>query len=149
MIRSATLSRMRLIGLIALVSTAGFFGCAGGAGPMPCATTFVIDVSPSTVTADHMGAAPANQVVFMDVGSSPAPGQPTSGALCAYSQIISSVTWTSSDTLNVQLVTMPMPSGGTMVTATCMNATNGPVTITATQKSSGLQGTGTATLTCE
>jgi hypothetical protein len=147
----ARLPRMRLLGLIAAEVALLVCGCAGASGPSSagCPTSFVIDVTPAEGTADHMSAAPGNQVVFTDTGNSPTPGQPTGGTNCAYPQVVSTVTWKSSDSANVQLVTPSAPLGGATVTATCVGATDGPVTITASQMATGLQGTGTATLTCK
>jgi hypothetical protein len=140
---------MRLLGLIAAGVVLLLCGCAGAGSSAGCPTSFVINLSPGEGTADSSSAAPGNQVVFMDAGNSATPGQPASGTECVSNNLVSSVTWKSSDSVNVQLVTSPTPLGGMTTTATCVGATTVPVTITASQYSGGLNGTGTATLTCK
>jgi hypothetical protein len=89
-----------------------------------------------------MATAPGNQQEF----TATAAASTLSGSQsCVLSNVISSVTWTSSDTVNVQLTSPTYDQ----VVATCVGSTTGAVTITATQYAGGEQGKGTATLTCK
>ncbi len=119
-------------------------GCAGANSPsISNCTVAVLTVTPSVATVDHGMQAPGNQQTF--TATRVPTNQPVSSS-CVSNNVISQVMWTSSDTVNVQLVSNPDTS---TVTATCVGATAVPVTITATQFASGLQSPATATLTCK
>jgi hypothetical protein len=109
----------------------------------------VVGISPSSATADHTTVAPGNQQQFVAFGQFPTTnGCPTVTTATS----LSTVTWTTSDQSNVSIGNAP---GSTFGVATCINATAGPVTVTATQTGNtgvatraGKAVTGTATLTC-
>jgi len=136
---------MRLLGLIAAGVSVLLCGCVGPSAPSStgCPTTFVMNVTPTAGSATHGAQAPGNQVTF--TASDEIPGSPFPSK-CVLSNVISEVMWTSSDTVNVQLTSDPDTS---TVVATCVGATTVPVTITASQFVGGLNGAGTATLTCK
>ncbi len=104
-----------------------------------------LNVSPATATANHSAAAPGNQAQFA------ANGVVSSG--CATAQCINctpGVTWSVSDAVNVSLT--PGPMGQSVVIATCLGATSGAATLTATvpvTSGSAQTVSGTATLTCQ
>jgi hypothetical protein len=114
-------------------------GC--GNTPQSCDLTG-LSISPSTATADHGVSAPGNHVQF--VAGLVAKGQ------CAFGACVNcwGQTWTVSDPVNVSISNDALDNG----IATCLRATNGAVTITATAPVSGKSTqtvTGTATLTCK
>lgn len=106
-----------------------------------CALTG-LTVNPSSATADHALAAPGNQVQFF--------AGPVVKGQCAIAACIncSGQAWTVSDPVNVSISNNATDNG----TATCLGATNGAVTVTATapvSKNSTQTVTGTAALTCK
>jgi len=130
---------LRTVGL-ALVIT-GFLVSAGcGSTQQSCDLT-ALSVSPSSGNADHGMSSPGNQVQFF--AGPVTKGQCVSGG-CVN---CSGQTWTASDTVNVSISNNANDNG----TATCLGATNGAVTITATapvSTKSTKTVSGTATLTC-
>jgi hypothetical protein len=117
-------------------------GCAGG-GNQSCVTQTVLSVGPTSGTADHSAAAPGNQQQFVATTSA---GTSTPG--CAVPLVIAQVnaSWTTSDPLDTQISSGPLPSNGL---ATCINATSQPVTVTATYTAGTTTLTRIATLTCK
>ncbi len=102
-----------------------------------------LTVTPPSATADHTATAPGNQAQFA------ANGVISSGCVVpACVNCTQGVTWSVSDPMNVSLSPV---DGQSVVNATCMGATNGAVTVTATVPiTSGSSQTvsGTASLTC-
>ena len=136
---------MPSLGLIAV--TGLLCGCGTNHNPCVTGNGFEIGSSSSTNTANHASAVPANQVKFT-AASSPFV---ISGSGCAIPAIIATVnaTWTSSDSKDVTISSAADQTNGT---ATCVNATNGPVTITATAPKGSTVYTptsATTTLTCK
>ena len=101
----------------------------------------MFNITPTAGSADHAGMAPANQQQFQAQAVLP----PTVQG-CIYNNVISSLQWTSSDTVDIQLAANQQTGS---VVATCVNATETPATISVTQYRGGITGTGTATLTCK
>ena len=121
--------------------------CGCGTQNNPCVEGMDFRVVPAAGTASHLSAAPGNQVKFT------ATSQPyvISGSGCALPQIVASVqaTWTTSDAKNVSISSA---AGATNGLATCLGATSGAVTITATNTLNMPKTTptmATATLTCQ
>lgn len=101
-----------------------------------------LSIGPPNATADHVLAAPGNQVRFL--------AGPVTKGQCAIAACINcwGQTWTVSDAVNVSISNDASDNG----TATCLGATNGAVTVTATAPASNKSTrtvTGTATLTCK
>jgi len=101
-----------------------------------------LNVSPQNAVADHSAASPGNSDAFLAFSS----GMP--GGCSAAASNLNNVTWSVSDPTDVSISNSP---DNTFGTATCINATAGPVTITATLPASlndGKAVSGTATLSC-
>ena len=113
----------------------GLLGC-GTAAPN-CDSQLVFAVSPATGTADHAAKAPGNQQQFQDVGSYRA-AKP--GCAVPALAVLQQADWTVSDPVNVSISSA---KDGTNGLATCLGATPGPVTVTASGVAT------TATLTCQ
>jgi hypothetical protein len=131
---------------LALLFSVAAAGC--GVADQRCNTSVVDSVGPAAATADHLSAAPANQAQFT---ATAAPGATPEGSECAVPAIIVKLTpaWSVSDKINVKISSAQDATNGL---ATCVGATTGPVTVTATQvtASTGVsQIVGTATLTCK
>jgi len=114
-------------------------GC--GDSQQNCDLTALL-ISPTKATADHAVSAPGNHVQFF--------AGPVVKGQCALVACVNcwGQTWTVSDPINVSISNDANDNG----TATCMGATNGAVTITATAPVAGKSTqtiTGTATLTCK
>jgi len=126
--------RLKLVLLIAAIL--GGPGCS----QQTCRLTG-LSVTPPTATADHLAAAPGNQVQFFANAVLP------KGCATAACVNCSGQTWTVSDTVNVSISNNPGNNG----TATCLGATNGAVTVTATAPVGTTTQTviGTATLICK
>ena len=106
--------------------------CASGA----------LNVSPQNAVADHSAPTPANSQLFLAFGA----GLPV-GCVATQSNLIN-VVWSVSDPIDVSISNM---QGNTFGTASCINSTAVPVTITATLPASANHNksvSGTATLTC-
>jgi hypothetical protein len=123
-----------IIGLVALIE----ISCGGQTLDPKCVTG--IAVSPASATADHLLPSPGNQQQFFAFPqSSGVPG-------CVVPQgSISSVTWSVSDT---QDASISNAADATFGTATCKNATQNPVTVTAMLTVGGQILSGAATLSC-
>ncbi len=116
---------------------------------LSCGSTVVcafhsVNVSGSTsVAVDHSALPPGNQARFTAFGNDATAG-------CAFFQSnLMNVTWTVSDTQNVSISNTKDATYGV---ATCINATTGPVTVTATLPSdlnNGTTATGTSNMTCK
>jgi hypothetical protein len=134
---------MRRAGAALVFAVMLLTGCAvpGSVPATTCPTTFTLNVTPAAGAADHAAMAPGNQQQFVASATLP----PTVQG-CVYPQVISSVMWTSSDTVDIQLAANPQTS---TVVATCLSATGTPATITATQIVTGLAGKATVSMTCK
>jgi hypothetical protein len=100
-------------------------GC--GAASPNCTLTPELGLSPASATANHAAAAPGNQQKFTaDEGFT------TAQAGCGVPQIVALVypAWTVSDPLDVTISSAQDQTNGL---AKCVNATAGPVTLTATE----------------
>jgi hypothetical protein len=126
--------RSALSGLLLLLSVT-VIGC----GSTPCKVT-AISISPSTATIDHTSPAPGNQQAF-----SAFPNHNGCAALGVFLARYTDAVWSSSDPTDAPISNT---AGSTYGVATCLNAVNAPVTITATRTSSGQTLLGKATLTC-
>src|SRR6185312_15839798 len=121
--------------LMLCIALGAIAGC-GGTGPQNCGPVG-LNVTPTTVTADHVAAPPANSQTFSAAFQfSSNPGCPAVTAALVNSN------WTVSD----PSVHLSAPQA-TQVTATCTAASTSPATITATPVS-GEMFTGRASLTC-
>jgi hypothetical protein len=92
-------------------------------------------VNPASATADHAAAAPGNQTQFFVAYK----GVPNG---CAFSQVVPQADWTVSDTTDVSISSA---KDGTNGIATCLHATSGAATVTASYQGK----TATAQLTCK
>ena len=126
--------------LVSLLIASLLLGC--GNSRSSCSQIAALNVSPATATADHSAAPPGNTQQFLAFEVAP-PG-------CVTTQSSSvRVTWSVSDLTNVTIGSTPGSSNYGL--ATCVDATSGPVTVTANLPASLNAGTavsGTATLTC-
>ena len=128
--------------LVVLFSFAIFLLSCGNGGVF-CFFNSVNVSATASSTADHSAIAPGNQVHFVAFGSGL-----TAGCVAAQSNLMN-VTWSVSDAPNV---TISNAKDTTFGVATCVNASNGPVTVTATLPSDLNNGTtakGTSTMTCK
>jgi len=99
-----------------------------------------VGVLPTSATADHSALPPGNSLQFFAVGGVPK-------GCVSIPAILTDVTWSVSDTVKV---TISNAQGETSGTATCIAATGGPVTVTATRPAvNGHSLSGTSTLTCK
>lgn len=99
-----------------------------------------IAIQPPNATADHNAASPGNTTHF--VAAAVIPGA------CPITAVMLQPDWTSSDTTNVTISSAKDSTNGT---ATCLNATATPATVTATLSKSSTQSktfVATAKLTC-
>lgn len=128
------MSRCALFSLLVMLSVTAI-----GCGSSPCKVT-AITISPSAATIDHASPAPGNQQTFTAFPNNNGCAGP-GGTLVRYTDAV----WTSSDPTNAPISNT---AGVTYGVATCLNAVNGPVTITATRTNSGQTLVGKATLTC-
>jgi len=132
---------LRPLRVASLVVTAFLVSVGCGDSQQNCDLT-ALSISPSASTADHGVSSPGNQVQFFA-------GPVTKGQCVAGGCVnCSGQTWTVSDTVNVSISNDANDNG----TATCLGATNGAVTITATapvSSNSTKTVSGTATLTCK
>jgi hypothetical protein len=113
---------------------------AGCGNHQDCALT-ALTVAPPSASADHIAAAPGNQIQFF-AGASSSKGCALAACMNCWGQ-----TWSVSDPVNVSISNGVNDNG----TATCLGTTNGPVTITATTQVAGKSAhtlTATSTLTC-
>ena len=128
---------MRTISGTMLLTTLALLLSSCGTSVHDCTPTpLVVTVSPASATADHTAAPPANQVQF---AANVSGGTVPSG--CAVPAVAMQLQWAVADTTDVSF-------GSTNGLATCVNATSGTTTVTATARQGNAQGSGTATLTC-
>jgi len=118
-----------------------YAGC--GTTNHDCSLT-AFSISPSTATADHTAAAPGNSVPFFAGPVLP------KGCVVAIPACVNcwGQTWTVTDSVNVSISNNPSDNG----TATCLGATSGAVTVTASLSVAGKSTrtvTGSASLTCK
>jgi hypothetical protein len=128
--------------LLVLVGCSVFLvGC--GAGSPNCVYSTYLELSPKTATADHSAAAPGNQQQFTSES-----GETAKGTDCAVPLVVEQVrpVWTNPEPLEISISSANDSTNGL---ATCLAATNGPITLTATTGSGKSAATATASLTCE
>ena len=112
-------------------------GC-GSRGMMGTCTVTALNVTPASMSVDHMAAPPGNSQMFSSSNLF------TGNGVCtANTSALVTSNWTASDP-SVHLSSTP----GTQVAATCTAALANPVTITASS-ASGQMLTGQAMLTCK
>ncbi len=130
--------------LAILVATLLLFGgCGSSVSANYCGPLSTAVITPGPAIADHMVAAPGNQVQF-SVASSAPNGRQDSGS-CAFSQICQGAPmWTSSDPVNAPISN----AAGSVGVATCVGTTAVPVTITASFYCGRPVYTGETTMTC-
>jgi hypothetical protein len=127
--------------LLLLLPTAFTVGCGGHSSPPDCGTAVALSVAPVSATADHLAAAPGNKSSFVAADVPPDGCPPTPSPLRL------DLKWTVSDTTNATIGNTQNVDYGV---ATCVNATSGPVTVTAAgTNAKGATITGTAMLTCK
>jgi hypothetical protein len=103
-----------------------------------------MSVSPTSATADHTQAAPANQVKFQSIVS------PTASPGCAVPAWVMTAApaWTNPDPKDISIDSSSDASMNGL--ATCMGATSGPVTLTASfTLGTNAPVTQAVTLTCQ
>lgn len=127
-------SRSIFASLVLVFSAALLLSCGGNTNK-DC-SPIGLAISPANGTADHTAMAPGNQVQYTGMEQLP-PG-------CVQPTLIPVLTWTTSDTTNTSITNTP---GTTPGTATCINATPQPATITGSLPDGSMKGT--ATLTCK
>jgi hypothetical protein len=101
-------------------------GCGSGAPQQSCSITYPIIVTPASATLDHVATRSGNQVQFVGIGIATSPAgcpQPTDLKRLEYAS------WNNPDTVNIQISSALNQTNGT---ASCLGATNGPVTLTGT-----------------
>jgi hypothetical protein len=98
-----------------------------GGGDLGCAMTGIV-VSPGSATADHNATAPGNGKQFFALSVVPHG--------CAVTAVVLQPNWSVSDGVDVSISNVHDGSDGT---ATCVNATPGQVTVTATLPKSATQ----------
>lgn len=128
--------------LIQLAVIAALIATLGSCADDKTCNLVGLQVMPTSATASHLAQTPNNQVRFAANGD-----YEGKCVLLACVDCEPGVTWSVSDPANVSLG--PSQSGISAVTATCIGATNGAVTVTATKTASGRTLTGTATLACQ
>lgn len=129
--------------LAGMVLMAGMTGCGGHSNP-DCTVT-ALNLFPMSGTANHLAASPGNKVQFSGFDAlNTLPSGCVTVAITQANRI--DLKWTVSDTVNVTIGNTQNVDYGQ---ATCVNATAGAVTVTATgPNAKGAMITGTATLTC-
>jgi hypothetical protein len=138
------LTSFRAVFIISLMCFAVASGCGNGGDPDPpsCSPLPALRISPQTATIDHNASPPGNSQRFFAFAVS-SPG-------CAVPLVnFTNVSWSVSDNTDVSISNT---QGSTFGTATCVNATPSPVTVTATlpaSANSGKAASGTASLTCQ
>ena len=133
---------MRLQSLLGALLCVCVASCGGGG---PC-TVIGLNVTPKNSTANHSAASPGNAIQFFATTVVPSGCVNTANASDA--QSLPRVTWSVSDPVNVSISNT---LDGTAGTATCLNATAGAITVTASFPPSPTQSkqvAGTAKLTC-
>jgi hypothetical protein len=115
------------LSLISLTISSLLCGCGTNGNPCVTGNSFVVSPYSSTNVANHASAAPANQVRFVAASGVIV----LSGSGCAVPNVMHTVpaAWTTSDPKDVIISSASDDTNGT---ATCVNATDGPVTVTAT-----------------
>ena len=136
-----TVAMQKHLKLASLFAAAVLISAGCGNANQNCNLT-ALSVTPPRATADHTVAASGNQVQFF--------AGPVTPKVCATAACVNcwGQTWTVSDPVNVSISNNANDNG----TATCLGATNGAVTVTATAQVAGKSTqtvTGTATLTCK
>lgn len=126
-----------IFAVVVLASSVGLLlGCGGSPNSSNSCQPTALLISPANGMADHAATPPGNQVQYSGMEQLP-PG-------CVQTALVPILTWTTSDTTNTSITNAP---GTTPGTATCINATPQPATITGSLPGGGLSGT--ATLTCK
>jgi hypothetical protein len=136
---------MKAVALLAFTVSAGWLtGC--GTQNNQCVTGSTLEVGTAAGTANHASASPGNQVQF----SAYTTASIVSGSGCAVPNIVARAypAWSSSDAKNV---TISSAADSTNGLATCVGATSGAATLTATIPATSTQKAQTATvsLTCQ
>src|SRR5207244_400364 len=112
-----------------------------GCGNSHVCASGALNVSPQNAVADHSAPTPANSQLFLAFGAGLPAGSATQSNLI-------NVIWSVSDPIDVSISNT---QGNAFGTASCINSTAVPVTITATLPASANHNrsvSGTATLTC-
>jgi len=116
---------------------------SGSTGQACEPTALTVTVIPSTGTADHAAAAPGNQVQFAaQVGRTIPKGCPLPPYAATWPAV-----WVSSDPTDVQVNNSQSRSLNGLTT--CVAATKGAATLTATYTEDKLSASGTGTITCK
>jgi hypothetical protein len=127
---------MRFVVLPALVwLTIALSGCG-----TPSCTFIAIKIAPQRASADHGAVPPANGLQFTAVAATTPPG-------CALTHSNpQNVTWSVSDSVHTSISNVHDQTFGT---ATCLGATTGSATVTASMPSGSSAVSATAMLTCQ
>lgn len=115
--------RRFLLLLLCAVSTFALEAC--GSAPQNCSSALVVTVTPSTATLNHKAPASQNRIQFVGIARAIAsPGCPESAlALREYAS------WSNPAPDSIQISSARDSTNGTAV---CIDATQGPVTLTGT-----------------
>jgi hypothetical protein len=131
----------RIAFLFAIVTACS--GCGGNPAMTSCSLTVEVQVNPTTATANHASAPPANQVQFIGTA------EPTAPYGCPVPQWVALdyATWSNPDPADIQISSAGNSTNGTAV---CLAPTNGAATLTGTftQFVSNPPVTKTVQLTC-
>ena len=120
-------------------------GCAAsGSTGQTCTNGLLLKLTPMDATADHAQAAPANQVKF---AASVYPTASPPGCAVPQWVFLATPQWTSTDAKDIQIDSSA--NAQTNGLATCVGATDGPATLTASFTFSNTLLTQTASLTCK
>lgn len=130
--------KVRQLVLILVLSFVALVELSCGGNMINPACVAGIRVSPDSAVADHLLPAPGNQQRFLAFADM-APGCP------AVQQNLTMVTWSVSSTQDASISNAPDQTFGT---ATCRNASQNPVTVTAMLSAGGQILSGSASLTC-
>jgi hypothetical protein len=133
------------LALVLLCGSVVLVGC--GVGPNPsCVPKPYLQVFPTTATADHAAVAPGNQAQFtVNEGET---YYSSSGTVCAVPAVLALVhpVWTNPEP---QQISISSANDSTNGLAKCLEATNGPVTLTGTVGSGAQALSITAQLSCK
>ena len=133
-------ARMRTALLLLAACSVLLAGC--GAASPNCTLTYVLSVSPATATADHAATPPGNQQKFYAaLEPSAAPGCPVPQNVG-----IAYPAWTNPAPLAISISSAQDQTNGL---ATCLKATTGAVTLTATVGTGLTAQSKTVQLTCK
>ena len=133
------------VGVICVVSLGALQGCGAGVNGGCTPTAFSFAAGPADLSASppsHAAKAPGNQQKFNAYAGA------LSGPGCATPQVMGPVqaTWTTSQPAVVQISSAKDATNGLV---TCVGATNGAATLTASYTQDGITETATTSVSCQ